>query len=106
SAKEFCIFAANFIWPAKELGGEELVLVVRLEPGQEFSEDLKQEIDQRNRMLPHFKRVGGYVLWERDFPRTASIKIQRETLPQERSKARSRATLGELQTRLEPHFSG
>jgi long-chain acyl-CoA synthetase len=96
NAKEFCIFAANFIWPAKELGGEELVLVVRLEPGQEFSEDLKQEIDQRNRMLPDFKRVGGYVPWERDFPRTASMKIKRETLAQEMSKALSRAAIVQL----------
>src|SRR5262249_27374874 len=96
NVKEFCVFAANFIWPAKELRGEELVLVIRLEAGQEFSEDLKQEIDQRNRMLPHFKRLGGYELWERDFPRTASMKIKRETLAQEMSKALSRAAMVQL----------
>src|SRR5215467_9005173 len=42
NAKEFCIFAANFIWAAKDLGAEKLVLAVRLEPGQEFSEGLKK----------------------------------------------------------------
>jgi long-chain acyl-CoA synthetase len=96
NVKEFCIFAANFIWPAKELGEEMLVLAIRLETGQEFSEALKQEIDQRNRKLPDFKRVGGYVLWERDFPRTASMKIKREMLAQEISKALSRAAMVQL----------
>jgi acyl-coenzyme A synthetase/AMP-(fatty) acid ligase len=27
--------------------------------------------------------VGGYVLWERDFPRTASMKIKRTVLAEE-----------------------
>src|SRR6478609_3196335 len=62
--KEYCIFAANYIWPAKTLGHEMLILVIRLEPGpdghvQELSDALKQEIITRNRRLPDFKRVGG-----------------------------------------------
>ena len=96
NAKEFCVFAANFIWPAKELGEEKLVLVIRLEANQEFNEALKQEIDQRNRLLPDFKRISAYVLWERDFPRTASMKIKREALAQEMSKALSRAAMVQL----------
>ena len=40
--KEYCMFAANYLWPRKELGGEMLVLVLRLEQNQEFT-DLLQE---------------------------------------------------------------
>jgi len=32
--KEYCIFAANYVWPHKSLGQEMLVLVLRLEPGR------------------------------------------------------------------------
>jgi long-chain acyl-CoA synthetase len=35
---------------------------------------------ERNRRLPDYKRVGGYVIWDRDFPRTASMKIKRDEL--------------------------
>ena len=31
----------------------------------------------QNRRLADFKRVGGYLVWEKDFPRTASLKIKR-----------------------------
>src|ERR1700675_1464981 len=34
-AKEYCVFAANYVWPKKELGGEMLVLVLRLEKNQD-----------------------------------------------------------------------
>src|SRR6195256_1585094 len=61
--KEYCIFAANYIWPAKHLGGETLFLAIRLEPNQEFTDTLRNEISMRNRLLPDFKRVGGYLVW-------------------------------------------
>jgi long-chain acyl-CoA synthetase len=94
--KEYSIFAANYIWPAKSLGKEMLVLVLRLEPGQEFNELLKQEIVTCNRTLPDFKRVGGCVLWEKDFPRTAAMKIKRIALAEEMRKTLSRAAVVEL----------
>ena len=99
--KEYCIFAGNYIWPAKALGKEMLVLVLRLEQGaegqvQEFSETLKQEIIARNRRLPDFKRVGGCVVWEKDFPRTAAMKIKRVALAEEIRKTLSRAAVVEL----------
>ncbi len=81
--KEFCIFAANYIWPSRELGNEMLLLVLRLEQNQEFPETLKQEIETRNRRLPDFKRITGYLISGQDFPRTASLKIKRNALAEE-----------------------
>ena len=65
AAKEYCIFAADYIWPAKSLGNEKLVLALRMEQNQEFTEALKEEIIARNRKLPDFKRVGGYIVWQK-----------------------------------------
>jgi long-chain acyl-CoA synthetase len=81
--KEYCVFAANYVWPAKALGREMLIIVVRLEPGQDFTDYSRRELELRNRRLPDFKRVSGYVLWDRDFPRTASMKIKRTELAHE-----------------------
>jgi acyl-coenzyme A synthetase/AMP-(fatty) acid ligase len=81
--KEYCVFAANFLWPQKSLGKEILVLVLRLEPNQQLDDRLLEEIAARNRRLHDFKRVGGYLLWEKDFPRTASLKIKRGDLAAE-----------------------
>ena len=92
-AKEFCVFAANYLWPQKTLGNEMLVLVVRLEPNQQFDDRLREQIVARNRRLPDFKRVGGYLLWEKDFPRTASLKIKRGELATEIGKGASRASI-------------
>ena len=94
--KEYCIFAANYLWPEKTLGREMLVMVLRLEEGQEFTNTLKDEIISRNRRLPDFKRVGGYLVWEKDFPRTASMKIKRVMLGEEIGKSRERIAVSEL----------
>jgi long-chain acyl-CoA synthetase len=83
AVKEYSIYAADYIWPAKSLGREMLVLVLRLEQNQEFNEALRQEMIARNRILHAYKRVGGYVIWEQDFPRTASMKIKRTVLAEE-----------------------
>jgi long-chain acyl-CoA synthetase len=80
AVKEYCIFAANYLWPRKELGKEMLVLVLHLDLNQEFTESMKEEIVSRNRRLADFKRVRGFVIWDKDFPRTASMKIQRPVL--------------------------
>ncbi|MGA7289572.1 MAG: hypothetical protein WBX02_15830, partial [Terriglobales bacterium] len=81
--KEYCVFAANYLWPQKELGNEMLVLVVRLEQNQQLDDKVREEIVTRNRRLADFKRVGGYSIWEKDFPRTASLKIKRGELAAE-----------------------
>ncbi len=93
--KEYCIFAANYVWPQKELGQEMLVVALRLEQNQRFDSALLQEIVSRNRRLPDFKRVAGYILWEKDFPRTASMKVKRQALAEEIGKAvERRAVVG------------
>ena len=69
---------------------------LRLEPGQEFDEALKQQVIIRNRTLPDFKRVGGCVIWEKDFPRTAAMKIKRIALAEEMRKTLSRAAVVEI----------
>jgi len=81
--KEYCVFAANYLWPQKALGKEMLVLVVRLEQNQQFGDRLREEMVAQNRRLADFKRVGGYLVWEKDFPRTASLKIKRGELAAE-----------------------
>lgn len=81
--KEFCVQAVNYLWPERTMTGEQLLIVLRLEPGQELTDGLRQELAGRNRRLPDFKRVSGYLLWERDFPRTASLKIKRGELAEE-----------------------
>ena len=88
--KEYCVFAANYVWPQKELGREMLVMVLRLEQNQRFDSALLQEIIGRNRKLADFKRVGGYLIWEKDFPRTASMKIKRQALAEEIGKTADR----------------
>lgn len=90
--KEYCVFAANYVWPAKALGREMLIIVVRLEPGQDFTDYSRRELELRNRRLPDFKRVGGYVLWDKDFPRTASMKIKRADLAEEMGRRFDRAS--------------
>src|SRR5579872_834091 len=79
-AKEFCVFAANYVWPRRSMTGEQLVLVLRLDSGQFLTEELRREIVARNNRLLNYKRVHGIVLAEEDFPRTASLKIKRNAL--------------------------
>jgi len=80
--KEFCVFAANYIWPQRTMVNEKLLLVIHLEPGQVFSDELAAEISVRNSRLTNYKRVHGLVLYHEDFPLTASLKIKRGELAQ------------------------
>jgi long-chain acyl-CoA synthetase len=81
--KEFCVFAANYLWPQRTMTGEQLVIVLHADPAQNVNGTIRTELELRNqRLLPH-KRVSGYVLWSEDFPRTASLKIKRNILAEE-----------------------
>ena len=94
--KEYCVFAANYLWPQKTLGSEMLALVLRLEQNQQFDDRLQEEMMARNRRLADFKRVSGYLIWEKDFPRTASLKIKRGELATEIYTATTRAAVVEF----------
>ncbi len=91
AVKEVCIFAANYLWPERRLGDERLVLIVHPHPGQEITEAVRHDVLMRNRQLPEYKRVHGYLVWDRDFPRTASLKIKRTVLAEEIRAHRSRS---------------
>jgi long-chain acyl-CoA synthetase len=84
--KEFCVFAANYIWPKRSMVGERLIIVIHLENGQSLTDQLKQEIIQRNNHLLNYKRIHGVVAHNEDFPRTASLKIKRNELAEQLSK--------------------
>jgi long-chain acyl-CoA synthetase len=78
--KAYCVFAANYLWPSRSMVGEQLVLVVHLEPGQAFTDALRHEIAARNNRLMNYKRVHGILVYPDDFPLTASLKIVRVAL--------------------------
>jgi long-chain acyl-CoA synthetase len=81
--KEYCVFAANYIWPERSMLGEKLIIVLHLDEGKEATDVLRAEIAERNRKLLNFKRVSGYVIWREDFPRTASMKVKRFQLAEQ-----------------------
>jgi long-chain acyl-CoA synthetase len=78
--KEFCVFAANYVWPKRSMVGEQLILAIHLENNQTFTDELKAGIAKRNSRLLNYKRIHGIVLFAEDFPRTASLKIKRNDL--------------------------
>jgi long-chain acyl-CoA synthetase len=91
--KEFCVFAANYLWPARTMVGEQLVLVLHPETAQEISEALVKDLTERNRRLLNYKRISGYLPWDRDFPLTASLKIKRAELAEQIRQNRERSAV-------------
>ena len=83
AVKEFCVFAANYVWPARTMVGEQLIIVLHFESGQSFTDALREDINTRNGRLLNYKRISGRVLWNEDFPRTASLKIKRNDLAEQ-----------------------
>jgi long-chain acyl-CoA synthetase len=94
--KEFCVFAANYIWPQRTMIGEQLILLLHLEAGQTLTNELRQEITACNNRLLNYKRIGGIVLLDEDFPRTASMKIKRNALAERLGKLDRQAAIVEL----------
>jgi len=78
--EEFVVASSGYLFPGGKLTDEKLVLVVR-EPKKGL--DLISEIATRNQRLVDYKRVRGVVRWDREFPRTASMKIKRDALATE-----------------------
>ena len=78
AVKEFCVFAANYLWPARTMVGEQLVLVLHPEPAKPMNAGISRgSSTDRNKRLLNYKRISGYLVWDRDFPLTASMKIKR-----------------------------
>jgi long-chain acyl-CoA synthetase len=94
--KEFCVFAANYIWPQKSMIGEHLLLVLHFDQGQTLTEDLRREITARNNRLLNYKRIHGLIIFDTDFPRTASMKIKRNVLAESLAKLDRAQTIVEL----------
>jgi long-chain acyl-CoA synthetase len=94
--KEFCVFAANYVWPQRTMTGEQLVLVFHPEPGQPVNDAIRNDISRRNLQLLNYKRVSGYAVWEQDFPRTASMKIKRAVLAEQIGKQLDRNAMVSL----------
>ena len=72
--------------------GEELLIVLRPEQNQPVDEALRAELSVRNQKLLNYKRISGYVVWDQDFPRTASMKVKRIDLANQIRATRNRAT--------------
>ncbi len=89
--KEFCVFAANYIWPERSMVGEQLVIVLHPELNRAVDEPLRAELAVRNQRLLNYKRISGYVVWGKDFPLTASMKVKRVELAQQIRSALARA---------------
>lgn len=81
--KEFCVFAANYIWSERTMVGEELLIVVHPEQNRLMDDALRAELSVRNQKLLNYKRVSRVVIWDQDFPRTASMKVKRIDLAQQ-----------------------
>ena len=73
---EYAVFAENYLWPKRSMTGERLVLVVRGDVGLRA----RDHIGSCNHKLPDFKRVCGVLVWDQEFPRTASMKLKRAHL--------------------------
>ena len=76
---EVAVFATDYVWPGGgRLGHEQLVAVVH--PGAQSPDDLLAALRAENRKLSPARRLGGALVWDRPFPRTASMKLKRNEL--------------------------
>ena len=83
--KEHCVFAAHYLWKERQGSDERLLLVVRPDPAEYASiltdyVAFRDAIEARNRRLFDFQRVQGFLIWDDEFPRTASMKLRRDDL--------------------------
>ncbi|MFT6144923.1 MAG: long-chain acyl-CoA synthetase [Myxococcota bacterium] len=75
-AEELCVVAANYVWPKQTMTDEQLIAVIRTDKASETLAALRSQ----NRRLPEHKRISGVLLWDDEFPRTASMKLKRPVL--------------------------
>jgi long-chain acyl-CoA synthetase len=87
--EELCVFAAGYLRAERGAlaagGGEQLTIVVRPRKADQDagSARLAAQIAAANLTLADFKRVSSYLIWNEEFPRTASMKIKRDELAQQ-----------------------
>lgn len=96
AVKEFCVFAANYIWPQHTLVDEQLVLIVHPQPQIAKNGAWRAEMARRNRQLVHFKRIRGYLVWDRDFPRPRKMEVGRRELAEEIRRRLDRSAVATL----------
>ena len=65
------------------MSGEKLIIVLHPEPGAGVTSAVLDQLRERNHKLLHYKRISGYVVWDDDFPRTASLKVKRYLLAEQ-----------------------
>lgn len=75
-SEELCVVAANYVWPKQSMTDEQLIAVVRTDSVDETLAAIRSQ----NRRLPEHKRISGVLLWDDEFPRTASMKLKRPVL--------------------------
>lgn len=92
-SEELVVFAQNYIWPQNALAEEQLIAVIRPD---EDTDTWKEQLKEHNYRLPEFKRIGGYLKWTTEFPRTASLKIKRQQLAEEIRNSRTAEHLCQL----------
>lgn len=91
--EEFVVVSSGYVWPGGKIADELLVLVAR-EPADGV--DLIAEVTARNQKLVDWKRIRGVLAWDREFPRTASMKVKRDALAEELRKGAKRTAIVSL----------
>lgn len=96
--EEFAVFAANYIWPTGKLTDEQLIVVIRPKSGldEQRRQAVVDEFRRHNRKLADYKRLSGFVLYDGEFPRTASQKIKRDPLARELKRLDRQSAVREL----------
>jgi long-chain acyl-CoA synthetase len=80
--EELCVFAASYLDGERSPGADRLTVVVRPLENRSAATLLAQ-LAAANLKLADFKRVRSYLIWNEEFPRTASMKIKRADLAQQ-----------------------
>jgi long-chain acyl-CoA synthetase len=78
-AEAYCVCASGFVWTGLALGSEALFLVLEPEAGADRAAMIA-DAAARNRRLPEYKRLAGYLVVDAPLPTTASMKIKRRAL--------------------------
>ena len=90
------IYASSYLFPGEGLEYGELIAVVQPE---DDAPTWQAALTQRNRRLPDFKRLSGVLVWDEEWPLTASMKVKRGVLADRIRTAHTRADVRALEAR-------